>query len=371
MSLKQLILFHFFLFLIIILSLSFFFSAKTVYATNEEGVTIEIEGQSPILNDDKVQAEQMAIVDASRKAVEKVVGTLVASETNVKDFQLLQDTIKTRANGYVSDQEVLRRWEDNGYYKVLVRLTIKKADLQQSVDAYKLTLLKAGKPRLMIFIPDFGLVTKVAQYMKDAGFPVIEPERIRDLQKSGLESNISTGDQEILAKLAVSFHAEILIIGNCRQEAIGETQGIFAVQAYLSIRAIRADSGQNLVSQTFSARGVDLNNNLAFQKALNSATDQAVAFLKEQLGKELINSKQSLQIIINGIQYSDLQQLQRRLKATPNVENVFLRNFSNLSAELDIDTGLLADQLADLISSWKELKLEVTNLSASKIVLRH
>ena len=355
---------------VLFFSMAFSFSLSPAYAADDEGVTIEIEGQSPILNDDKVQAEQMAIVDASRKAVEKVVGTLIASETDVKDFQLLRDTIKTRASGYVSNQEVLNSWVDHGYYNVLVRLTIKRAAIKQSVDAYKLTLIKAGKPRLMIVIPDLNLVAKMTQSMQDAGFPVVAPERIVDLQKSG-GAQVWNEDQKTLSKLAVNYQAEILIIGSIRQEPAGETQGLFTDRAYLSVRAVRADTGQAMVAQTFTSRGVALSDSLAFQKALNDATDQAVDFLKEQLGKKLIDSERNLQITVDGIHYSDLQQLQRHLKATPNVENVFLRNFNNGNAELDVDTGLLADQLADLISSWQELNMEVVNLTGSKIVLHH
>jgi hypothetical protein len=365
---------RFFIFLSILLISSFICLPSNIpwnvtHAVNDEGITIEMEGQSPILNDDKVQAEKMAIIDASRKAVEKVVGTLISSETDVKDFQLLQDTIKTRASGYVSNQEVLNSWEDHGYYNVLVRFTIKKAALEQSVDAYKLTLLKAGKPRLMVLMPNLEMVAKISQDMKNAGYPVVDPESIPELQNS-TEAKF-WNDQKNLSKLATNYQAEILIIGSIRQEPIGKMDGLFSDRAYLSIRAVRADTGQALASQTFNTRGVDLNDDLAFQKALNDATDQAIDYLKEQLGKALVDSERSLQISVDGVNYNDLQQLQRRLKATPNVENVFLRNFNNGNALLEVESGLLPDQLADLISSWKELNMEVINLSGSKIVLHH
>jgi len=347
------------------------YSSKPAYATDEEGVTVDVEGISPLVNGDKIQAEQMAIVDASRKAVEQVVGTLVASQTDVKDFQLIQDTIKTRASGYVSHQEVLNRWEDKGIYHVILRATVKRNALRQSVDELKLTLIKAGKPRLMILISDPDIASKITENMKDAGFPVVDPGRARQLQKSAMGAKVFDEDQQNLSKLAMSLQAEILIVGDIRREFVGEIQGVHADRAYLTLKAIQADTGQTLVSQTFNARGAGLTDDVAFQKALDNASDQAVDFFKEQLGKHLVDSERSLQITADGITYSDLQQLQHRLKATPNVDNVFLRNFNNGNAQLDIDTGLLPDQLADLISGWKELNMEIINISGSKIILRH
>ncbi len=365
---KRLQLFSIILLLILITAC---FQSKPLSALEEKGVTVEVEGISPILNGDKLQAEQMALLDASRKAVEQVIGTMVSSETDVKDFQFIQDTIKTRANGYVSRQEILNSWEDNGYYKVWARLTVKRADIQQSVDDLRLTLLKAGKPRLMILVPNPDAAAKLMESLKDAGFPVVDPQRASQFQRAGNGTKVFTEDPKALSKLAASSQAEILIIGDIRKEPIGETQGIHAERAYLTIRALRADGGAALVSQTFNARGVDLSVDIAFQKALNDATDQAAGFLKEQLPKQFIDNQRSVQITVNNISYSDLQQLQRRLKATPNVDNVFLRNFNNGSAALDVETGLLTDQLADFISGWKELHLDITSISGSKIILQH
>jgi Protein of unknown function, DUF400. len=329
----------------------------------EEGVTIEVEGISPVLNDDKIQAEQMAVTDALRNAVEKVAGALIDVQTDTKNYQLIQDTIKLRSSAYVAGQEILKRWTEDGYYKVLVRVTVKQDALKQSVDALKLTLIRAGKPRLIILVPDLNSATRITQNLKDAGFPVVDPAR--------LEADVFAEDEKSLFKLAVSYQAEILIIGNLRKEFIGETDGIYAERAYLSLRAIRPDSGQTLVAQTFDARGVDISESRAFQKALAGTCDQAVDFLKDQLGKQLVDSERTVQITVSGIDYSELQQLQRYLRATPNVANVFLRSFDNGSAQLDVETGLLPDQLADFISAWKSLYLEITGISGSRINLHH
>jgi hypothetical protein len=335
--------FRFLWIVVLILAVSFFPQMSVTRADVEEGVTVETEGISPILNDDKLEAEQIAITDALRNALDQVVGTLVSSETETKNYEFIQETIKARTSGYVSNQEVLRRWVEDGYYRVLVRVTVKQDALKQSVDALKLTLIRAGKPRLMVLVPNINISTQIVESMKNAGFPVVDSRN----------------------------QAEILIIGRIRNELISKSYGVYVEQTYLSLEVNRADSGQTMASKTFTTRGVDIIDNVAFQKALDNGCNLAVDFLKEQLGKQLVDSERTIQLMVNGINYSGLQQLQRRIKATPNVNDVFLRSFNKGNAQFDIETGLLPDQLADFISGWQELNLEITSISGSKIELRH
>jgi hypothetical protein len=354
--------------LIITASLIVFVSTFSGAVYAEEGVSVEVEGISPIVNDDRLLAEEMAVTDALRKAVEQVLGALIDNQTNSKNYQLIQDTIKVKSSGYVSRQTVLKRWIEDGYYKVLVRAVVKRDALRQSVDALQLTLVRAGKPRLLFLIDEPKVTARIAQGMINSGFPVVDPAYV---EKNGPGFKSFAQSEKKLSELASAYQAEIIVTGSISKEPAGETDGIVACRAYLSLRAVRADTGQSLVSQTFNDRGVDINQDSAFQKALLKISDRAVVFLREELGKQLVDNARTIQITLNGVNYTELQQFQRRLKATPNVSNVFLRGFSNGNALLDLETGLLADQLAEFISGWTDLNLEITGISGSKINLIH
>ena len=356
--------------LLILFSLLFGFQFLLLPVHAENGVTIEVQGISPIVDNNQIQAREMAVTDALRKAVEQVVGMLVDSRTDSKNYQIIQDTIQVKSTGYVSSYKVLNSWNEDGYCKVLVRAIVKRDAVKQSINELKLTLARAGKPRVMVLIDEPSVAAQITQGMIDSGFPAVDPEKLRQLKGSKLERRALEGDEQTLSKLAADYQVEILIIGEASPELIGETYGLVNCRAYLSIRAIRADTGQTLVSQMLDDRGADLNQDNAYRKALAKASDRMVEILRGELGKQLADTERTIQIEVSGINYSELLKLQRHLKETPGVSNLFLRNFEGSNALLDLETGLLSSQLAEIASSWQDLPLEVIGISGSKIEIK-
>ena len=358
---------------ILILGLAFIFLFSYFRCTTAadgvtaDGVTIEVEGMAPLLNNDLAQAREMAITDALRKAVEQIAGTFIDVRTESKNYQIITDTIKANSEGYVSNYNVLDGWKEQDYYKVRVRATIKRDAVKQTVDSLKLTLLRAGKPRLMILVEEPVVETQLTQGFISSGFPVVDQSKVQQLLNTKLGRLALNGDGEAMEQLASQYQAEILIIGSSKSERIGETDGIIACNAYLNVRAVRPDTGETLASQTFNERGVDLSENNAYQKALAKVSDRMVEYLKGQLGKQLVDNARTVQIAIRGITYAELQLIQKHIKNTPGVSNVFLRNFNNGSALLDLETSILSNQLADIISGWTDLSLEIVNLSGAKV----
>jgi hypothetical protein len=347
-----------------------------VVALAEEGVVIEVEGVSAILNGNLVQARDMAISDALRRAVEQVVGTLVDSRTDTKNYQLIQDTIRVKSTGYVSKYDVLSTKSEDGMYTAVVRATVKKDAVKQEVDALKLTIISAGKPRVMVIISEQGgngsLVAEpeIIRILLANGFPVVDRNQVYTSKNRELITQAVAGSDEASTRLASDYNAEILVVGKATSESLGNYEGLISCQASLEIRAVRASTGQTMAANSLSEKGVDLAEGAAFRKALLKASGRMAEYLKGQLGKQLTEANRSVRISVNGISYSQLQLLQRHLKETPSVTNVFLRDFSAGNARIDVDTGLLATQLADQMMSWMDLPLEVVGLADGKIDLK-
>jgi hypothetical protein len=344
-----------------------FLFAYPLGVTGEAGTTVEVEGMAPIIHDDLPQAREMAVTDALRKAVEQIAGTLIDIRTESKNYQIIEDTIKANSAGYVANYDVLDGWRIQDYYKVRVRATVKRDAVKQTVDSLKLTLLRAGKPRLMILISEPIVGTQLTQNFISSGFPVVDQDKVQQLLDTKLGRLALNSDGEALSQLAHQYQAEILIIGKATPEPIGETGGIIACNAYLSVRAVRPDTGETLASQTFNERGVDLSENNAYKKALAQVSDRMFEYLKGQLGKQLVDNRRTVQIAARGITYAELQRIQKHLKDTPGVSGVFLRNFSNGNALLDIETGRLSSQLADVMAGWTDPALEIVSISGGKV----
>jgi len=81
-------------------------SCGLVLAQDSEWVTVE--GIAPIENVTKPEARKMAIDNARREAVERVVGVDILSETMVINYNVSGDVIRTIPHGKVIGQEILK-----------------------------------------------------------------------------------------------------------------------------------------------------------------------------------------------------------------------------------------------------------------------
>ncbi len=81
-------------------------SNNPVFSQDSEWVTVE--GIAPIENVTKSEARKMAIANARREAIEKVVGVDILSETMVINYNVSGDVIRTIPHGKVIGQEIIK-----------------------------------------------------------------------------------------------------------------------------------------------------------------------------------------------------------------------------------------------------------------------
>ncbi|MFN4149644.1 MAG: hypothetical protein ACK4IX_01775 [Candidatus Sericytochromatia bacterium] len=125
------------------LSLSFIpnipnFSNTIVIAKDQ---TVTVQGIASLDGASKDIVHKKALTDAFRNAVEKGLGVWVKAQSEVKDFELKKDEIITRAEGYVTEHEILNETENGGVYTVTIKATVAidkiGADFKQLVGRVK------------------------------------------------------------------------------------------------------------------------------------------------------------------------------------------------------------------------------------------
>jgi hypothetical protein len=185
------------------------------------------DGVAAIINGDKGIARDHALSDALRKAVEQGVGTLINSETVVKNFQLITDRIYSRSSGYVSSYRILSEEPGTDLYRITVRAVVKLADLQSDLTAIGLLVEKHGRPRLMVLIrdalPGSGTIadpatasdmeTMLIDSFVSKGFPVVDEEMVKRNLTSDQITLIMNGDNQTAALLGRKIGAEIVVAG--------------------------------------------------------------------------------------------------------------------------------------------------------------
>ena len=94
------------------LTIFFFFSIALVLFNNpvfsQDSEWVTVNGIAPIENVTKNEARKMAIANARREAIEKVVGVDILSETMVINYHVSGDVIRTIPHGKVIGQEIIK-----------------------------------------------------------------------------------------------------------------------------------------------------------------------------------------------------------------------------------------------------------------------
>jgi hypothetical protein len=364
------------LFIILIVLLLFVIQIPSAMA---EEVAVEVEGIALIHDGDLLQAKEVAINDALRNAVEQVMGTLVDAQTRVENYDLLDDSILTRSVGFVTNYEVTEIREDGEYLKVLVQAVVKEDAVIDELDTLKIMIRRAGKPRVMVVVPEIyrdkpatnpAAETTIIQGLLAVEFPVIDPAQLKRAYDLESLRRLLDGDSEGLRSLATDYGAEIMVLGEAICERFGYYYGFISCRATLTVRVVRADTGEILVTHTVQMSGADLTEGNAAKKALVKAGEKMAEFLKGAIPVKLSETYRSIQLVVTGIDYPALRLVESHLKETRLVKSVFLRDFSNETARFDIETVLTQTQLADEILRWEEPELTVTAISGSKIELK-
>ena len=157
--------------------------------------------------------------------------------------------------------------------------------------------------------------------------------------------------------------------GEAFSEFVGNFRGLISCRARVEVRVIRVDTGEILTAYSVHESGVDISEAAAGKKALTKAGSSVADYLIEAIPSRLAGNRRGIQVFVKNLAFSELLLIERKLKETPLVDNVFIRDFTGGIARLDVETQLLPVQLGEEMTWWPEIPLEVTGISGAKVEL--
>ncbi|MCW5830054.1 MAG: flagellar assembly protein T N-terminal domain-containing protein [Deltaproteobacteria bacterium] len=247
---------------------------------------VTVTGESVLEGDNVAVARDRALQAAFRNAVEQVVGIVVRSESEMRDFELVRDEIYSQSKGFVQNYEIVSEAPSgDGAYKVTIRARVSTKVLQDSIrDMVDIYLVKnSNKPRTMIFLKEqnvgdttaavesanrggralvesisMGTVeNSMTQVLTDNGFPMIDPQTVsKQIAVVGAIGAADITDAQA-KKLGELTKAEIVIYGNAFSKAGNQIPGtpLHTVSGGLSIKVVHTDTGKIIASETRSGTG--------------------------------------------------------------------------------------------------------------------
>lgn len=338
--------------------------------------TILVEGQGP--------TREAALHAAMRQAVERAVGTLIASQTLVQNNTVLKDEIYAQSQGYIRDYTILSEKQTDGFFTLQANITVDSrpnSALMTQLQRLKLIDIGLRDPRIGVVInehyrrpiPDPAAETAVIDQLTEAGFRrIVDPNAVAQIRRSDTLKAIMRGDEQAASQMMLKDRMDYLIIGEGFAEYADRDRGsgIFSCRARVEARLIKVDTGEIIAAQGFHHGGIDVTESTAAKKALNNAGKAAGKYFAEKLLAEAAHPEKGMQIKVMGVNdYSIVNVLHRSIRQQAGITNVFLRDFQQGTALLDINyTGSLS-VLAEQLEAMPQVPVKVIEISNNSITV--
>lgn len=231
-----------------------------------------------------------AIKQALRKALEQGAGVQIAAYSTVQNFELMRDTIYSRAFGIVKDYRVLEeRGGDGGTVIVTVEATVRPSAVAEAWGEVQNVLDQIGRPKIMVWVDetidhetqrDSIVESRLAEMFLKAGFDLVERRAIDDITRREAEDARDEQNAAKIARLAKDAGAHLLIRGAANANRAG-LESLYGVPAAfyncdVQARIYHTDTGKLLASESLPVTRAGVRNRREYSpQAARAALAQA------------------------------------------------------------------------------------------------
>tara|TARA_A100000164_G_scaffold87308_1_gene75065 strand:- start:512 stop:1636 length:1125 start_codon:yes stop_codon:yes gene_type:complete len=335
--------------------------------------------------------EDAAIEQAKRAAVEIGIGTVMSSETVVKNSVLFSDNIFAKSTGFVKTFTVTDKFQGpDGLWTITIDAVVTEIidEILQDELAVQTLLNAMNRPKIIFMIKEQNLIdntptdfaeTQLIKMFYDKGFDVVDRQLVQALKGESDYTQALSGDVSAASKIASMLGADIIVIGTAKISSGGVIgAGNFQMtsgQADINGKIVRADTGE-LLAIVPQARGKKPH--ISPSTAGINAANEASSILGSDIIGQLIKKWSTQQsnavnvfLVVENVNFSSYMALGNHLKSQmiPGIQSAFEKGFNDGVAEFqilyegksqDLAMALMQNQSADA-------SIEVTGLSGNRI----
>jgi len=363
------------IFSVLLILVGLVFVIGTAHARNQ----VKAEGVASINNGRMDIARDKAIDNAQRNAVEKVMGVMISSSSEVENYQLKADRILSESSGFISSYNIISENRDGGVYNVMIEADIGVGKLKDRMMAMNLIMTRKSKPRVMIVFnqqsqKDFVAEAILTHLFLARGFKLVDSETFK--RNSNFDRSLfSTMDQNILARFGHQYGAEVVLLGSVDVSSNAfNLSGIemHSNKVIVSVKAINVDTGDVIASgsETSSAPGMKDDVKSITEEATSKVAKRLVADIFERWSSELTNTL-TVKLFISGLEtYNELVEFNDSLPdVIKGYREVYQRSYSRGTAELDMEvrgtTQGVADDLA--LITLNKRRIRILGITSNRI----
>ncbi|MBT6227372.1 MAG: hypothetical protein HOI47_12010 [Candidatus Scalindua sp.] len=359
------------LFVLFIISIS---SVLCAVETSTE--TIIVSGESPIYDGKVEPARQRALEDSFRNAVRKILGTMVTAESYTQNAISIDDSIVTKAKGYIKTYDILGEQKDKESILLKVKVILSIEPIKDDLTAMKILIDAMGNPRIVQLIDEDGQETishsyaaeQITKIFTKNGFNCVDPFSTGNITEKEILNAFEKGD--FIGLDSDKLKADILMLGKGRVENITniEISGLIGCIVNLDIKVIRIETGKIVTEQSTRINGVGANRESAYKNAFSKAGEDISDLLIDEIikawGSSLLNGRDiSLEVSVDD--YTKLKDFKKRVSHLFGVKQISQKYFKDGKALFLLKFTGSAQTLAEIISTtyFMDIKVAIAELS--------
>ncbi|MFQ5489110.1 MAG: hypothetical protein ACE5GE_00195 [Phycisphaerae bacterium] len=327
--------------------------------------------------------------DALRKALEQGGKQEISSFSQVESFELIRDTIYSRAEGIISDYKIIQEGAGaGGIFFCKIKAKVNKTAIATSWGEVQNVLDQIGRPGVMVMIDEYIdnvlddssiLESKIEERLLKSGFDVYAGAQVREIAKresadAAVEDNIAK-----MQAIAKDFGTQIFVTGSAHANAAG-VENLYGTRTAMYngdavVKMFYTDTGRLLASESLpnwrgGARGHFTANKQAGKMALSNAGAQIIDQVYNTCMKQWatqISAGGEIKIEIEGLKTSVAIKLKKKFRAIPGIEKVHYKLTKGI-ATYRIVGKMTAEALTEIIveTEWEAI-FEIVDVKLNRI----
>ena len=345
----------------------------------EENITVEAEGYG--------SSRQDALLNAKRNAVSEGIGTVLVSETEVKNFMLIKDVVLTKTIGAVKRYTVLTEEEqpdNNEIYYIRISATVSMDSIIADLMALKILLESMDRPRMMVMIREEDgrqAETTITDYLTSKEFDLVDATTVAVLmdKEEELVNKAMAGDPVTAAGIGAENGAEYVLVGTVKTTSVSSQlladTALKSVQAMITAKVINCSTGRVIASKSANSAAphisADVARDLAVEKAARKLMDRKLFEKIVSSFQDMVNNGISLNVLVKNVTNFQIQKAVRQTISGLDVVSVQKRSFGGGRLSLGVtfrgNSDTFCEAVDDRMAGGK--KLMVVECSGNNVVI--
>ncbi|MCK4660679.1 MAG: hypothetical protein KAV82_14250 [Phycisphaerae bacterium] len=327
--------------------------------------------------------------DALRKALEQGGKAEIFSHSQAENFELVRDTIYSRAEGIITDYKILQQGAGvGGVYFCKIKAKVSKSAIATNWGAVQNVLDQIGRPGVMVCITEWIdgvtdtssiLESKIEERLLKSGFDVYSKRGLGSLQAKEAADAAAEDNIAKLQALAKDHSTQIFIMGHANANAAG-VENLYGTPTAMYngdcvVKMYYTDTARLLASESLpnwrgGARGHHAISPQAGKMALSNAGAAIIEKVYATVMKQwatAISAGGEIQLEVEGLKIKDAIKVKKMLKKIKGVEKVHYQMTKGL-AKYRIVAKMTAETFVEHLveGEWESL-IEVVDLKMNRI----